>query len=96
VADVMVMQIGNSRKDLPHDNCSLSLINKLLLDDEVEEFSTITYLRNQIDCLLRLVDLIEFDDVGVIELLEELYFSGKHFLIHNIFFGNCLDCSALS
>jgi hypothetical protein len=80
----MLMQIGNCRKYLPHNIGSLGFGQELLLDDEVKELSTITDFSDQVNGLLGFIDFVEFDDVGVVEFLEDLDLGGEHLLVSHV------------
>lgn len=66
VADVMLMKVGNSGEYLSHDVGCLSLRKELFFDDKVEELAAVADLSDEIDGFFRLVDFVEFDDVGVV------------------------------
>jgi hypothetical protein len=95
VADVVFVQIGNSRENLSHDHGCVCLAQKLLLDNLIEQLSALADFSDQIDGLFCFVDLVESDDVGVVELLEDLDLSGEHFLVLDVLLGNCLDSPSL-
>lgn len=96
MADVVVVEVGDGWKYLAHYDGSLSLCDELLFDNQVEELTALAHLSHQVDGLLGLVHLVELDDVGMIQFLQQLYLGCKHLLVHDVLLGNGLDCSALA
>lgn len=60
------MEIPERREELLHDFGSLGLIQVLVLDDVVEEFSALTVLNDQEAHLIPLPDLKQLNDVRMV------------------------------
>lgn len=84
MTDIMLMQVGNGRENLSHDNGSLGLRQELLFNNQIKQFSTFTDLGYQVDSFFSLVDFVEFDDVGMVEDFEDLDFRGKDLLVDDV------------
>jgi hypothetical protein len=86
MTDIMFVQVRNGRENLPHNNSSLGLCQKLLFNNQIEQLTTFTDLRDQIDGFFSLVDFVEFDDVGMVEDFEDLDLRGKDLLVDDVLF----------
>ena len=86
MTDIMLVQVGNGRENLPHNNSSLGLCQKLLFNNQIEQLTTLTYLCYQIDGFFSLVDFVEFDDVGMVEDFEDLDLRGEDLLVDDVLF----------
>ena len=52
MADVVVVQVGDGRKYLAHDHGSLSLRQKLFLDNQIKQLTSIAHLHSYKHTLL--------------------------------------------
>ena len=96
MTDIMLVQVRNGRENLPHDNSSLRLCQKLLFNNQIEKLTTFTYLCYQVDGFFSLVDFVEFDDVGMVEDFEDLDLRGEDLLVDDVLFWDGLDGAALA
>lgn len=65
------MQVPHRRGHLLHDGPGLALREELLAKDLVQEFPPAHEVEHQVDMLLRLEDVPETDDVGVLAVAEQ-------------------------
>lgn len=80
--DVGLMAIVDARKDLLHENGAITLAEFTSLKDFVEEFTTLADLSDKVVALLIFEELVHFDDIGVINFLQNIDLVEKHtFLI---------------
>ena len=95
------MTVVNSPEYLNHGVCCLLLWEELSLKDLFKEFSTRTEIRNDVEVLLVLVELIDANDVGVVELLEDFHLLGETLplllrsppLRDDLYSPDCLRCA---
>lgn len=96
MTDIMFVQVCNGRENLPHNNSSLRLCQKLLFNNQIEQLTTFTYLRYKIDGFFSLVDLVEFDYVGMVEYFKDLDLRGEDLFVNHVLFWDGLDGAALT
>lgn len=71
------VQVLQRLEKLPHDERSDVLCEVLLINDELEELSTLAILQHEEAYFIPLPDLVQLDDVGVIKRLQDLHFIHK-------------------
>ena len=76
--------------ELVHELACQTLLDLLVLHDEVEEFTTPRILHHQVDVLLLLEYLVQLDDVGVVEHLKDSYFAFHSFYIGGLTYPSLL------
>lgn len=72
MADLDLVQVLNTSKDLMEEAASLRVLQTSLFDNVVEEFATRCILHDQEKLLARLNDFIKLHDVGVSHYLEDM------------------------
>jgi hypothetical protein len=72
MADIQGVTVGHCRKHLFYYDSCILLTEGSALGDFFEEFSSCAQLRDQVVPLLVLEDLVEADNVGVVELSQDL------------------------
>ena len=73
--DVELVEVLNSSDDLMKELESLRLFYSLVLDDVIEELSSISILHDQVKLLWRLNDLIQLDNIWVADHLKNVDFT---------------------
>lgn len=66
MADIVMMEIGNSWKDLSHNDSCLWLSEALFLYNKIEKFPSLADFSHQVNSFFCFIDLVKFDDIGVI------------------------------
>ena len=74
MANAGLVDILDTRNQFQVKLARLLLAKSCMPNDVVEQFSSIAVLHDHVQFFLRLDDLIELDDVGVSDLLQDLYF----------------------
>ncbi len=72
MGDFLAMAIGHGLQELLEHVSGLHFTELVAVSDLVEELSTFTQLGDQIDGTLGLIDLIESDDVGMRQVLQDI------------------------
>lgn len=99
MAHTALVQVLNSRYQLPVESGGLLLLESSISHNEVKQFTSIGMLHDHEEFLLSLNDLIELNDIGVADLLENLDLSGDSLhilLIIDLLLLQDLDCNLLA
>ena len=94
MADATLVQVLNSADELPIKLGCLLLVEARISDDEVEELAAVGVFHDHEQLLLRLNDLVELDDIGVANFLQNFNFSRNPFnvlLVVDLFFLKDFD-----
>ena len=84
--DVELVKVLNSSDDLMKELESLRLFYSLVLDDVIEELSSISILHDQVKLLWRLNDLIQLNNIWVADHLENMNFtSNSLYIVHVLY-----------
>lgn len=65
--NAMTVAVANARKQLLKESSSVLLVKLTLVDDFVEKFTTLNVFRHNVEALLVLKVLKNFNNVGMIE-----------------------------
>jgi hypothetical protein len=90
VDDAFLVAVVDRRQDLAHVLCCLFLGERVELLYFVEELSSRAVLLDEVVVFVVLVELDEFDDVGMVETLEDAHL-GQQFLSGLLLHGRLLD-----
>ena len=82
--DVALMAVVERLKDLFEALGGLLLREEFLLDDPVEQFTSFANLSDQVDILLLLKVLVELEDVGVVQMLQDIDLSHEAVPVFNL------------
>lgn len=66
VSDLALVAVGDSAEQLLHDVSGLFLREKLVLDDTIKKLAAEAELRDDIEVVVVLVELVDGDDVRVV------------------------------
>ena len=84
--DVELVKVLNSSDDLMKEFESLRLLHSLVLNNVIEELSSICVFHDQVKLLWRLDDLIQLDDIRVADHLENMDFtSDPLYIVHVLY-----------
>lgn len=86
-----LMQVVERREKLPHDRCGHVLSQELLVDDVLEEFAALAVLEYQEADFHPVPDLVQFDDVWMVETLQDFHLVHERLQILHAIFLDSLD-----
>lgn len=66
MSDLALVAVGDSAEQLLHDVSGLFLREKLVLDDTIKKLAAEAELRDDIEVVVVLVELVDGDDVRVV------------------------------
>ena len=89
---VVFMYVLQSREGLSHDGCSLSFsyVFVFLGGNVVEELTSCTVLAHDETDAISLPSLIDLDDVGMIELSEDVDLHNESLIVTDLHLLDCL------
>ena len=96
MCDVLLMAVINGFQDLCENSGCILFVEKLLLDNFVEQLAPFTELCDQVNVLLILEILVKFKYMRMVKCPEDIDFLLESLLILNLFPGDYLACSFLS
>lgn len=73
VNDIAVVAICDCGHNLPHQFACCRLVEDLELLNAIEEFPTLQVLSNQVVVCVILVQFIQFNDIRVVEIFEDIH-----------------------
>ena len=94
MTDTTLVQVLNSADELPVKLSCLLLVEACISDDEVEELTSVGMLHDHEKLLFRLNNLVELDDIGVANFLQNFNFPRNPFnvlLVVDLFFLKDFD-----
>ena len=95
--DFLLVQISTSRRDLDKDQSSLAFPEGLDFFEHIEELPAETQLSDDIVIIEFLIDMEHFEDVGVVELLQDIKLIEKEGLNFTVLLAvDDLDCPELA
>lgn len=95
VRDLPLVQVDKSREELLHDVLGRVLIQALLVDDVLEKLASFAVLENQEADVHPVPDLVQFDDVRMVKVLQDLDFVHESLQIFEVILLNRLDSELL-
>jgi hypothetical protein len=91
VTHIVLVEVRNGGEDLPHNHRCLCLGHHLLLHDQIEQFSALAHLGDQVYGSVSFVHFKQFDDVWVVQLFEELHFGSEGIFVFDVALGDGFD-----
>mmetsp|Transcript_75330 Transcript_75330/g.145675 ORF Transcript_75330/g.145675 Transcript_75330/m.145675 type:complete len:93 (+) Transcript_75330:1175-1453(+) len=70
MTNMIFMHVVDSAEQLPHSNSGLNLTEVTSCDDLVEELAPKAELQNKINVSVVLETFVQFDDIGMVELIH--------------------------
>ena len=93
MTDLLGMEILDHVDHLTENYSGVFLVEIAVFLQTLEKLASFAIILNEVEIFVVFKDLIEFDDVGVIELTKDLYFRLEGFWIFDVLFGDDLDDS---
>lgn len=87
------MEILDHVDHLTENYSGVFLVEIAVFLQTLEKLASFAIILNEVEIFVVFKNLIEFDDVGVIELTKDLYFRLEGFWIFDVLFGDDLDDS---
>lgn len=97
--NIQLVQILNARDDLVEELAGLGLFDPLVFNNEIKELAARSIFHYQIELLGSLNDLVQLDDVGMADHLEDVDFASHSFdvvYVLNLVFLENFDCNFLA
>ena len=69
--DILVVHVDEGLTQVCDHNCSLGLWKLHIFNDGIKKVPSLHILHDQVDLRLRLVDLVQFHNVGMRETLDD-------------------------
>lgn len=94
MTDATLVEVLNSTDELPVKLGCLLLVEACISDDKVEELASVGMLHDHEKLLLRLNNLVELDDIGMANFLQNFNFPRNPFnvlLVVDLFFLKDFD-----
>jgi len=92
VHNLLAVEVGNSLQCLLNNRDSIALSKPATVADPLKEFTSSSQFGDYVKVFGAFEPFVEFDDVGVVESLEEIHFVVDHmFVALDIFLCNDLD-----